>query len=62
MPDEKTAQDFLQTNLEHLWEENKRFLNPQEYPVDLSKACWENKQQKIFEVAEDVKEMEERHE
>ena len=43
-------------------EENKRFLNPQEYPVDLSQACWDNKQQKIFEVAENVKEMEERHE
>ncbi|UXR31250.1 nicotinate phosphoribosyltransferase [Staphylococcus simulans] len=62
LPHEKTAQAFLKTNLEHLWEENKRFLNPQEYPVDLSKACWDNKQQKIFEVAEDVKEMEERHE
>lgn len=62
LPDEKTAQKFLESNLSHLWEENKRFLNPQEYPVDLSQACWDNKQQKIFEVAENVKEMEERHE
>lgn len=62
LPDEETAQKFLESNLSHLWEENKRFLNPQEYPVDLSQACWDNKQQKIFEVAENVKEMEERHE
>ncbi|WP_259341939.1 hypothetical protein, partial [Mammaliicoccus sciuri] len=33
-----------------------RYLNPEEYPVDLSKACWDNKNKKIFEVAERVAE------
>ncbi|MBF9295145.1 hypothetical protein I3V62_10535, partial [Staphylococcus epidermidis] len=42
-----------------LWEENKRYLNPQEYPVDLSTSCWNNKQKRILEVTEHVKEMEE---
>lgn len=62
LPSEKEAQRYLTENLSHLWEENKRHLNPQEYPVDLSTACWENKHKRIFEVAEHVKEMEEEHE
>ncbi|MCG7339891.1 nicotinate phosphoribosyltransferase [Staphylococcus sp. ACRSN] len=62
LPSEKEAQHYLIENLSHLWEENKRHLNPQEYPVDLSTACWENKHKRIFEVAEHVKEMEEEHE
>ncbi|MDU1549538.1 MAG: hypothetical protein E6879_05895, partial [Staphylococcus epidermidis] len=45
-----------------LWEENKRYLNPQDYPVDLSTKCWENKHKRIFEVAEHVKEMEDENE
>lgn len=48
--------------LNTLWDENKRYLNPQEYPVDLSAKCWENKHKRIFEVAEHVKEMEEENE
>ena len=51
------AQDYLKNNLSILWE-NKRYLNPQDYPVDLSTKCWENKHKRIFEVAEHVKEME----
>ncbi|PTF61363.1 nicotinate phosphoribosyltransferase, partial [Staphylococcus chromogenes] len=62
LPNEAASQRFLQDNLELLWEENKRYLNPEEYPVDLSTLCWENKQRRIFEVAEHVKEMEEEHE
>ena len=50
LPSEKEAQRYLTENLSHLWEENKRHLNPQEYPVDLSTACWENKHKRIFEV------------
>ncbi len=48
--------EFAFNNLDILWEENKRYLNPEEYPVDLSKACWDNKNKKIFEVAERVAE------
>ncbi len=62
MPNESEAQAYLKNSLDYLWDENKRHLNPQEYPVDLSTACWENKHKRIFEVAEHVKEMEEENE
>lgn len=55
----KEAQEYSKKALSKLWDENKRYLNPQEYPVDLSTACWDNKHKRIFEVAEHVKEMEE---
>lgn len=62
LPSEKEAQNYLTESLSYLWDENKRHLNPQEYPVDLSTECWENKHKRIFEVAEHVKEMEEENE
>ncbi len=37
-------------NLELLWDEYKRALNPEEYPVDLSQKCWDNKMRNIQEV------------
>ncbi|MCE3364431.1 hypothetical protein LB359_19630, partial [Staphylococcus aureus] len=40
---EDESRDYLAQGLQSIWDENKRFLNPQEYPVDLSKACWDNK-------------------
>ncbi|HIW38991.1 MAG TPA: nicotinate phosphoribosyltransferase, partial [Candidatus Jeotgalicoccus stercoravium] len=33
-------QKNCEENLNHMWEETKRFLNPQEYPVDLSSKLW----------------------
>ena len=62
LPSEREAQTYLMQGLNTLWDENKRYLNPQEYPVDLSAKCWENKHKRIFEVAEHVKEMEEENE
>lgn len=45
--------------LDALWEEYKRDLNPQPYPVDLSTECWNHKM-KIFDaVRKQVKEMQE---
>ena len=45
--------------LDALWDEYKRDLNPQPYPVDLSKECWDHKM-KIFDaVRQQVKEMQE---
>ncbi|MGV3042352.1 nicotinate phosphoribosyltransferase [Staphylococcus rostri] len=61
-PSEQDAKAYLAENLNLLWDENKRYLNPEEYPVDLSTACWENKHKRIFEVAEKVKEMEDANE
>ncbi len=57
MPTEDESREYLHVGLQSIWDENKRFLNPQEYPVDLSKACWDNKHKRIFEVAVHVKEM-----
>ena len=35
--------EYTKENLESLWEEYKRDLNPQKYPVDLSTECWNHK-------------------
>lgn len=40
-----------------LWEEYTRMLNPEEYPVDLSQKCWDNKMNNIKEVKDKVREM-----
>lgn len=38
-------------SLSQIWEETKRFLNPQEYPVDLSKKLWNVKNDLIEELS-----------
>jgi nicotinate phosphoribosyltransferase len=40
-----------------LWDEYKRTMHPEEYPVDLSERCWENKMRNIEEVQSKVKNM-----
>jgi nicotinate phosphoribosyltransferase len=45
-------------NLALLWDEYKRSLNPEEYPVDLSQKCWDNKMRNIQEVRNMVTELE----
>lgn len=46
-PELTAIQIKVKENLKLLWNEYKRTLNPEEYPVDLSKACWENKRNYI---------------
>lgn len=46
--------DYAKENLNLLWDEYKRSLNPEEYPVDLSQKCWDNKMRNIQEVQEMV--------
>ncbi len=53
------SREYLKQNLAFLWDEFKRILNPEEYPVDLSKDCWDNKMRNIEEVKEKVAEMRE---
>ncbi|HSJ38237.1 MAG TPA: nicotinate phosphoribosyltransferase [Planococcus sp. (in: firmicutes)] len=48
------VQDYAKKSLELLWEEYKRSLNPEEYPVDLSQKCWDNKMRNIQEVREAI--------
>ncbi|MEW4226306.1 nicotinate phosphoribosyltransferase [Rossellomorea marisflavi] len=47
---------FVNENLELLWDEYKRAMNPEGYPVDLSDECWSNKMELIHEVKASVKE------
>lgn len=47
-------------NLELLWDEYKRAMNPEEYPVDLSQKCWDNKMRNIQEAREMVEVLENR--
>ena len=42
-------QSYAGEQLNLLWEEYKRSLNPEEYPVNLSQACWDNKMRNIEE-------------
>jgi len=42
-PSLQEIQQYAKDSLNLLWDEYKRTLNPEEYPVDLSEACWENK-------------------
>lgn len=48
--------NYAHENLNLLWDEYKRSLNPEEYPVDLSQKCWDNKMRNIREVQEMVDE------
>lgn len=50
--------DYAVANLELLWDEYKRSLNPEEYPVDLSQRCWDNKMKNIEAVKEMVEKIE----
>lgn len=49
MPKLDDIRDFVQRNLDVLWDEYKRTNNPHQYPVDLSTACWENRRKFIEE-------------
>ncbi|UTR15277.1 nicotinate phosphoribosyltransferase [Salipaludibacillus sp. LMS25] len=48
-PRVQEIQSYVHQQLNLLWIEYKRSLNPAEYPVDLSQACWNNKMKNIEE-------------
>ncbi|PAV28701.1 nicotinate phosphoribosyltransferase [Virgibacillus profundi] len=48
-PRVQEIQSYAWQQLNLLWEEYKRSLNPEEYPVNLSQACWDNKMKNIEE-------------
>lgn len=54
-PSLKEIKDYAKNNLDSLWEEYKRDLNPQKYPVDLSTECWNHKMRLLEKVRVDVK-------
>ncbi len=55
LPDLKDIKVYAESNLNSLWEEYKRNLNPQKYPVDLSMDCWQHKRHTIEKVKKKVK-------
>lgn len=54
-PSLQEIQQYASDNLGLLWEEYKRTMKPEEYPVDLSEACWNNKMELIRSIKEIVK-------
>ncbi|MBZ5203247.1 nicotinate phosphoribosyltransferase [Planomicrobium chinense] len=56
-PSVQEMQAFAAKNLELLWDEYKRSLNPEEYPVDLSQKCWDNKMRNIQEVKDAIQQL-----
>jgi nicotinate phosphoribosyltransferase len=48
-PQVQEIQSYAGQQLNLLWEEYKRSLNPADYPVVLSQACWDNKMKNIEE-------------
>jgi len=55
LPEIIDIQAYAQENLSVLWDEYKRVLNPEQYPVDLSQKCWDNKMEQIHKVLDKVK-------
>ncbi len=53
-PSIQEIQAYAKNNLNLLWDEYKRTLNPEQYPVDLSQKCWDNKMRNIREEQEKV--------
>ncbi len=53
-PSLQEIRQYAADSLELLWDEYKRSLNPEQYPVDLSQKCWDNKMANIEEVHEMV--------
>ncbi|PKH11922.1 MULTISPECIES: nicotinate phosphoribosyltransferase [Planomicrobium] len=53
-PSVQEIQDYSKKSLDLLWDEYKRSLNPEEYPVDLSQKCWDNKMRNIQEVRDSI--------
>ncbi|OZM57004.1 nicotinate phosphoribosyltransferase [Lottiidibacillus patelloidae] len=54
VPSLQEVQAYASDSLDLLWEEYKRTMNPEEYPVDLSQKCWDNKMRQIAEVQKKV--------
>lgn len=57
LPKLDEIKQFSQERLDSLWDEYKRDLNPQPYPVDLSTDCWNHKMKIMAEVRDYVKDL-----
>ena len=50
VPPLSEIQEYARKNYDQLWDEYKRVLNPQHYPVDLAKDIWQDKMDLIEEM------------
>ena len=57
LPTLQDIQFYAKQQLNLFWEEYQRSLNPEEYPVDLSQACWDNKMKNIEEAKNKIKKL-----
>nr|WP_179949612.1 nicotinate phosphoribosyltransferase [Companilactobacillus suantsaicola] len=54
LPNVKEIKKYCAANLDSLWDEYKRILNPQVYPVDLSSKLYSHKMKYIEKIRNDV--------
>ena len=54
LPNVKEIRKYCADNLDSLWDEYKRILNPQVYPVDLSSKLYSHKMKYIEKIRNDV--------
>ncbi|WP_088838697.1 nicotinate phosphoribosyltransferase [Listeria sp. ILCC792] len=54
MPTLEEIKQYKEDNLALLWDEYKRTIRPEQYPVDLSVKCWKNKMRNIEKVRKSV--------
>ncbi|MFS0673486.1 nicotinate phosphoribosyltransferase [Ornithinibacillus sp. 179-J 7C1 HS] len=59
-PSLEEIQAYSEQQLDLLWDEYKRTINPEEYPVDLSTKTWETKMKKIESTREKIEELAEK--
>lgn len=57
LPALNEIKEYTKENLDSLWEEYKRDLNPQKYPVDLSTECWNHKMAIMEQMKKSVAEL-----
>lgn len=56
LPELESVKQFASLNYEMLWDEYKRILNPEEYPVDLSQDLYDAKIENIKKIRQQIKE------
>lgn len=57
LPEIRDVQAYCKQALQVLWPEYLRTLNPEQYPVDLSQTCWDNKMRNMAEIRDNVEKM-----
>lgn len=57
LPDITTIKSYAKHSLNDLWDEYKRILNPETYPVDLSQKLYDAKMNLIHDIRNNIQEM-----